>query len=72
MLGVGVAEADTEYASGTVWWKDACIASVTRRMPPDAVPGKVPGSWLALRALAVMLSKDTAVVEAAWEECFAT
>ena len=72
VLGVGVTEADTEYASGTVWWKDACIASVTRRMPPDAVAGKVPGSWLALRALAGALSKEVAVVEAAWEECFAS
>ena len=70
VLGIGVAEADTEYASGTVWWKDSCIASVTRRMPSGAAHGKVPGSWVALGVLANVLSKEVAEVEAAWEDCF--
>ena len=62
--------AETEYASGTAWYKDTLIASAVRQMPAAAVAGRTPGSWLAASVLANLAAVDEQKVRAAWEACF--
>ena len=68
-LGIGVAEAECAYSTGSLWFKDKLVASVDKAADHDDVKkGKMDRSWLDVTLVAELSGKKKADVEAAWDE----
>ena len=74
-LGNGfVAQADTEYPTGSVWLGDSLIGSAVKPRPttPGSVvaDGKLPGAWLDVGKVAAFTRTSTRLVHDAWQRAF--
>ena len=68
-LGIGVADAECAYSTGSLWLKDKLVASVDKTADRDNVKkGKLDRSWLDVALVAKLSGKKQDDVEAAWEE----
>ena len=68
-LGIGVAEVECGYSTGSTWFKDKLVSSVEKvRNGPQVVKGVLENSWVDIPLIADLSGKKAADIQEAWSK----